>query len=491
MKALSVEEIRRAVSGRWMAQPVRPTTVCGVATDTRTAQAGELFVAIRGQRFDGHDFLAQAVAAGCPACIIEHHYRPDAEMLRSFPAGIIGVRETVGALGALAAYHRSVTPAAVVAVTGSNGKTTVKRMIHHILSGRLKGLCSPQSYNNEIGVPLSLLAARASDDYVVCEIGTNAPGEVERLGKLARPSTAVIASVGPAHLARLRSVEHVAVEKASLLGCLPADGLGVVWADSDELMIAARIYHRRVVSFGESDAAEFRLTGYEPLGRGQRFVVNGYLKVELPLPGRHNAMNAMGAMMAAQRFGITPQQAGAALANFVGMEMRLQWIDAGGVTILGDCYNANPASLAAATEVLGSSAGRRKVLVAGDMRELGERSEELHLQAGRAAARRVDLVIGVGALGRLIAAGAAEAGAAAEVFDSTEAALGPVPGLLAEGDVVLIKGSRAMEMERLVEPICKAFTPGRKVPARGPARSEPRRARKKAKKKGTDGKACR
>ena len=466
-------------------------TVSGAATDTRTARAGELFVAIRGQRFDGHDFLTQAAGAGCPACLIEHFYRPDTGMLGSFPAGIIGVRDTVGALGALAAYHRSVTPAAVVAVTGSNGKTTVKRMIHHILSRRLKGLCSPQSYNNEIGVPLSLLAVGASDDYVVCEIGTSGPGQIERLGKLARPSTAVITSVGPAHLAGLRSVEHVAVEKASLLGCLPADGLGVVWADSDDLVTAARIYHRRVVSFGESDAAEFRLTGYAPLGRGQRFEVNGYLQVELPLPGRHNAMNAMGAMMAAQRFGISPQEAGSALADFAGMEMRLEWIDAGGVTILSDCYNANPASLAAATEVLASSAGARKVLVAGDMRELGERSEDLHLQAGRDAARRVDLLIGVGALGRLIAAGAAEAGAATEVLDSTDAAAAAVPGLLAAGDVVLIKGSRAAEMERLIEPVCRAFAPRRKARARDGSGSGPRRAKKKAKRKGTDGKACR
>jgi len=464
MKTLTLDEIRAAVHGRWLARG-GPASAKAVTTDSRTAGASELFIALRGENHDGHDFLPGVAAAGCVGALVRLDSEPRPELAQRFPGGVIGVANTTEALGRLAAYHRDQCPAAVVGVTGSNGKTTTKRMIHHILSRRLTGTCSPKSFNNEIGVPLTLLAAGGGDDYVVCEIGTNAPGEIDALAKIVRPDVAVITSVGETHLEKLASVQRVAIEKATILAHLAPDGLAVVWADDDLLTRAARAHARRTVHFGLADDAELRLTACQPAGRGQRFQVNGRLWVDLPLPGRHNATNALAALAVAQRFGFTLADAATALAEFDGVEMRLQWIDCGAVSVLNDAYNANPASMLAAAQTLASLPAERRVLIAGDMRELGSAAEELHRRVGREAGEcGIDLLIGVGLLGRYIAQGAADAGKAAETFDSLEQATGAVVALLRAGDVVLVKGSRAMRMETLVEEIRRASVPAAAPP---------------------------
>jgi len=463
MRPLMLEEIRKAVHGRWLRQGFA-ATVNGLSIDSRTARHGDLFVAIRGPRHDGHVFCAQAAKAGCIAAVVRRDSEPPPEVASLFGAGLIGVAETTTALGELAAYHRSLVPATVVAVTGSNGKTTTKGMIHHILSRWLVGSCSPKSFNNEIGVPLTLLGARPGDDYLICEVGSNCPGEIAALGRMARPDVAVITSVAPAHLQKLTSVGRIAAEKASLVGELADDGLAIVYSDSEELDKALRFYRRRTIRFGVSDDADLRLTGYQQDFPAQRFELNGRLWVHLPLPGRHNALNALAAIAVAQRFGVEQDQAAAALADFEGMEMRLERLTAGDVTIINDAYNANPASVLAAADVLAGSPGKRKVVIVGDMLELGDQGPSLHLKTGRdIAARSPDLLIGVGPLGRYIAMGAAECGLKTETFDSSVSACRGVPALLCSGDLVLIKGSRATAMERLVEPIRAAFT---KRPAR-------------------------
>jgi len=456
MRPLMLEEIRQAVHGRWLARG-KPVTVRGVSTDTRAAGEGELFFALRGERFDAHGFLGQAAGAGCLSAVVALDAELPAEAAGAFPGGLIGVADTTKALGELGAFHRRQFGGTVVAVTGSNGKTTVKRMAHHVLSRRLRGTCSPKSFNNAVGVPLTLLGISPGDDYVICELGTNAPGEIAALAGMASPDVAVVTSVGPAHLERLGSVPRVAVEKASILGALAPEGLGVIWGDSQELARAVRAYRRRLIRFGQAESADLRLTGYEPLGRRQRFEVNGRLWVDLPLPGRHNALNALAALAVAQRFGFTQDDAAAGLADFAGDAMRLEWIELAGGTLINDAYNANPASLAAAADVL-AGAGGRKVLLVGDMRELGEQAEALHHQAGRDLADKgVDLVIAVGTLGRCIARGAAERGLAAEAFDACAAAAEELGRLLREGDTVLVKGSRAMAMEALIAPVRAAL----------------------------------
>jgi UDP-N-acetylmuramoyl-tripeptide--D-alanyl-D-alanine ligase len=480
---MMLEEVRVAMRGRRVTagDDVRVT---GVSIDSRAACGGDLFVAIEGRRFDGHDFLPQAAKAGCVAAVVRQTADTPAKWHGLFAGGIVGVEEPRAALGCLAAHHRALVAAATVAVTGSNGKTTVKQMIHHILRRRLKGLCSPKSFNNEIGVPLTLLAMDGSENYVVCEIGSSAPGEITALGRIARANVAVITSVGPTHLEGLATVERVAIEKASLLGTMDASGLAVVWGDSELLDRAARGYGRRTVRYGTSDDVDLRLTGYRPRGFGQEFQLNGRLWVEMPVPGRHNAVNALAAIAVAQRFGLAQEEAAAALSDFALPPMRLERVQAGDVTVINDAYNANPASLLAATDMLVEAEGRRKVAVIGDMRELGDQSEALHVQAGRdIAARGVDLLVAVGPLAGRAAAAASEAGLHTATFADVPKAMAKVAGLLRPGDVVLIKGSRAMEMERLVPRVQKAFgAPKRaaKRSGRSPNKSAAKRTAKSA-----------
>ena len=466
MKPLRLDEIREAAHGRWLYRG-EPALVHGVTTDTRTARPGELFFAIRGEQFDGHTFLSQAADAECIAGVVRLDGEPSPDIAKRFAGGVIGVRETVRALGQLGGYHRSLVPAAVVGVTGSNGKTTVKEMIHHILSTRLTGTCAPKSYNNQIGVPLSLLAASGGDEYTVCEIGSSAPGEVAALGGMARPDVAVITGVAEAHLEYFGSLERVAGEKASILRSLDDDGLAVINADNEMLDRAVRGYQVRTIRYGISDSAELRLTAFEPRGYSQRFELNGRIRVDLRLPGRHNAMNALAAIAVAQRFGFSQEESALALGEFEGVEMRLQCLDCGDLTLINDAYNSNPTSMLAAASVLRESPGTaRKVLVAGDMREMGDESEQIHLSIGRRIGEPqegdsvpggIDLLIGVGLLGRYIADGASEVGLETVWFDSVDEASKRLPELLMPKDVVLIKGSRVMRMERLIPAIQEAF----------------------------------
>ncbi len=449
--------------------------VTAITTDTRTARAGELFVAIAGEHFDGHAFLPQAAGAGCVAAVVSAKAEVPKEAAATFPAGLIVVDDTVAALGRLAGWHRRHHPAQVVAVTGSNGKTTVKLMIHHVLSRRMSGSCGPKSFNNAIGLPLTLLGAGEGDRYVVCELGSNAPGEIAALAAIARPDMAVITSIGPTHLERLRSVARVAAEKASALRHLAKEGLAVLSADSPELDKALRRYKGRRVRFGTADGVEFRLTGYESFGSAglaagaagtQRFEVNGRLWVTLPLPGRHNALNALAAMAVVNHFGVALAESAEALGDFAGAPMRMERVPLGAVTVINDAYNANPASVAAAAQALSEENATRRVMVVGEMRELGEHSAALHAATGaEIATQAVDLLVCVGEPGRYIALGAAEGGLETVRFQTLEAAAARdgLPRLLRPGDVVLIKGSRAVAMERLIDPLRAAFGGGRAV----------------------------
>ncbi|MCK4277058.1 MAG: UDP-N-acetylmuramoyl-tripeptide--D-alanyl-D-alanine ligase [Phycisphaerae bacterium] len=458
MRTMSLEEVRRAVRGRWLGRG-HVVSVDGITTDSRTVGPVALFVALRGERFDGHDFLAEAAKAGAVAAMVRTDSEPPPHVAGLFTGGIIGVAETTQALGRVAGYYRQVTSSvSAVGVTGSNGKTTVKRMIHHILSRRLKGTCSPKSYNNAVGVPLTLLDVSPGDDYAICEVGSSAPGEVADLGGIVAPDVAVITSIGPTHLRQLGDVGKVAFEKATLLGSVDASGLAVICDGREDLDRLVRPYKCRVIRFGTAAASEFRLTAYTPDDAGQRFEFNGRFSARLRLPGRHNALNALASIAVAQSFGFSPTEAAEALGDFDGVQMRLERIEVDGGVIINDAYNANPASMAAAAAVLSDVQGARRVFIAGDMLELGEQAEQMHLQTGHGiATRNVDLVVGVGPLGRHIAAGAAKAARPNATYGSVTEAADAVGQLLRRGDAVLIKGSRAMEMERLIEPVRSAL----------------------------------
>ena len=457
MIPLRTDEIRRAIRGRWLCS-CPDLRIVSVSIDTRTAIPGDLFIALRGERFDGHDFLTDAARAGCVAAVVSMDMDHARQIGGLFAGGLIGVDDTTEALGRMAMRHREMAAAKVIAVTGSNGKTTVKRMIHHILSRRMNGSASPGSFNNQVGLPITLLSVGVSDDYVVCEVGSSAPGEVMSLGRIARPDVAVITSIGETHLAGLGNLGGVAAEKASLLASTGRRSTAVVWADSEVLTRALEAYDVPMIRFGVSPHADLRLTEWRRRARGQQFQINGHLCVDLTLPGRHNALNAMAAIAVARRMGMVETQAADALSDFPCVQMRTEWVDCGPVTVINDTYNANPSSLLAAVDVLGDADAARRVLVVGDMRELGEREKQLHTQTGRdIAVRKIDLLIGVGRLGRYIVSGAADAGLDCQTFSSTRQACKFVPSLLRKGDVVLVKGSRAMNMERVVEAIRSAL----------------------------------
>ncbi len=472
MRPMTLEALRRAVRGRWLTPPAE-LTVRGVSTDTRSVRAGELFIPLRGERFDGHAFLAQAADAGCQAVLVNADFAVPDDVRGRF-RGLVAVADTTAALADLGSLARGQLSATVIGVTGSVGKTTVKRMIHQVLQGRLTGGASPKSFNNHVGVPLTLLAAPEADDYLICEVGTSGPGEIGALARIVQPDVAVITAVGASHLERLGSVERVAVEKASLLGSLAEGGLAVVTADSPELTRALRAWPVKMIRFGQCDSADLRLTGYEPRGLGQRFQVNGRLWVELPLPGRHNALNALAALAVARRFGLDEREAAEALAQLPPGDMRLEARQAGPVTVINDAYNANPASMAAALAVLADLQAGRKVLIAGDMRELGPAGPALHAAIGRPAATvGLGLLVTVGELsGHLAEAARAAAGKSLEVLSYPDAASAAeaVNTWLTGGDLVLVKASRSMGLEAVARRIETCGTAMGGPPMRTPAR---------------------
>jgi UDP-N-acetylmuramoyl-tripeptide--D-alanyl-D-alanine ligase len=485
--------------------PALQRTVCSISTDSRLVKPGDLFVAIKGEKFDAHAFLEQVFKAGAAGAIIQRQAKISPEVLRDFADRLIVVADTVAALGLLGGYHRGRGKAKVIAVTGSNGKTTTKRMIEHILAKHFRGTCSPKSFNNNIGVPLTLLGAGEADDYVICEVGTNAPGEIDRLSAICRPDVAVITSVGETHLEKLGGIELVAVEKASMLRHLRPGGCAIVWADSQPLAEALKKYDCRLIRFGAAECSDLRLTDFVGYGDRVEFRVGG-VDVSLPQPGRHNASNATAAIAVAMRMGIPMEQAAADLADFGGVAMRLESMQIGPLRVINDAYNANPSSMLAAADVLAGQEGKRRVMIAGDMLELGPDTRKIHERVGadiagkcgnvrqeagkmpaRSAAgtaathegetpsprtgkmpvphmgetpmprRGIDLLIGIGALGRYIASGARSLGLASQAFESLEAVAEALPSLLEDGDVVLIKGSRGAALERLIPPLREAM----------------------------------
>jgi UDP-N-acetylmuramoyl-tripeptide--D-alanyl-D-alanine ligase len=382
MKTLTLEETVRAIRGRITAQPTA-TTINDVSTDSRTAGPGQLFFALRGPNFDGHDFVCEALRRGAAGAAVAQDSMGKRELSRDLP-GLIWVDEPRRALGRLATYHRRQLSATVIAVTGSNGKTTVKRMIDHVLGGSRRGTASPKSFNNDVGVPLTLLAADGAHDYVVVEIGTNAPGEVRTLGRIAEPNLAVITNVGESHLEKLGSVEGVAAEKASLVGCVRPGGQAAINADDPALLRhVSRDPAIRVTRFGTGEHADLRASGVELGPAASRFRVNDRFEFELPVPGRHNVVNALAAISAARGVGLSHDEIADRLRSFRLPEMRLEVETVGHIELIFDAYNANPQSMAAALDVFArhQHTGRR-VLVLGDMNELGGDSERLHRRLG-------------------------------------------------------------------------------------------------------------
>lgn len=415
-----------------------------VISDSRRMETGALFVCLRGPHFDGHDFAEAAVAAGAAGLLVS---RPTASALSR-----VEVKDTLAGLNRFARAWRSAHAASVVAITGSNGKTTTKDLLAAVLGQVAPTLATSGNMNNRIGLPLTLSRLTSEHRYAVVELGTNAPGEIAALADVALPQAAVVTTVAPAHLAGFGSVEGVALEKGSLFGALPADGLAVAPADSpwlDAWQKASAV--RRWITFGLGQDADVTAHSIQVVPAGTRFTLvtpDGSVPAELRLLGRHNVGNALAAAALAWGLGVTPDVIARGLAIVRPATGRLvpRRLPSGAL-LLDDTYNANPASVAAAVAVAGAL-GSQVWLVLGDLGELGSDEVEWHRRVGRAAREGgADRFFG---LGPLAAEAAAAFGDDAFVATDVPALAAELASALGPDIVVVVKGSRSARMERVV-----------------------------------------
>ena len=439
--------IQRAVGGD-LCGPDR--AIAGVSTDTRTVAPGQLFVALRGERFDGHDFLEQAVAAGAGALLVTDGARIPA----GFPALVVA--DTRLALGRLAAAWRAGFEIPVIAVTGSNGKTTTKEMIAAILRRQYGDtvLATRGNLNNDIGLPLTLLGLAAGQRAAVIEMGMNHPGEIAYLTQIGAPTVAVVTNAQRAHLAGMGDMNQIAREKGSIFAGLGAGGVAVVNADDAYAGLWRRMAGRNpLLTFGIERGADVRavvrqqglttlLSLWTPVGQAE---------LKLAVPGRHNARNALAAAAACLAAGIPLAAVVAGLEGFAGLKGRLQRRQGrAGAVVLDDTYNANPDSVRAGIDVLAATIGR-KVLVLGDMGEIGEASGQYHDEiGGYAKSQGVDRLL---AFGDASQQAVRNFGEGARHFCDIEKLIAAVNKQLGPETTVLVKGSRFMKMERVADAI--------------------------------------
>ncbi len=458
MRPLTLEEVTTAMSGRLLGEIAVPT-ISGVSTDSRTLSSGALFFAIVGQKLDGHAFVNEVLDRGAAAVVVSDLV-PVAPPHRE-TGRVILVNDTTEALGRLAAWYRRQSAATVIAVVGSNGKTTTKDLIAAVLGRRRRGRAATGSFNNNIGVPLTLLSVEPSDEFVVVEIGTNHPGEVAALGRLVQPDMGVVTSIGEEHLEFFGDLETVAAEEFSLLTTLRGRGFVAVSEQAAGFLSGEGREKCPLLVYGFGADAALRATDVSFDGHGQRFKVNGRFEYYLPAPGSHNVGNALAAIAIGTRLRMEHDEMAEALAGARLPSMRMERAQVGSLTIINDAYNANPSSVRAALEVVNHlPTTGRKVLILGDMRELGDRAMACHQTIGREAGRSsAQVIITVGAFARVMADGATgTAGTTKRLywFPTVEAAAERLGGLVEPGDIVLLKASRGVRLERLVEPLRQA-----------------------------------
>jgi UDP-N-acetylmuramoyl-tripeptide--D-alanyl-D-alanine ligase len=449
---LAIADVVAATGGRLLLPPDAraPAAVTGVTTDSRSARPGDAFVALRGPRTDGHRFVADAMARGAALAVV------------SDAAAAVGpallVADTLRALGVLAALYRRTLPTTVVGITGSVGKTTTVGMCAQVLGERFVTARSAESWNAEIGVALTLLGLEPSHQVAVIEMAMRGLGQIRDLVEMARPRIGAVTTIGETHLELLGSRERIAAAKAELVEGLPADGVAIVNADEDASARLVRGARCRVVRFGTVPDADVRATEISSSAAGCRFTLHldrETAPARLPLVGLHQVRNALVAAAVGRALGLSLDEIVTGLARARGAKMRQEIVTADDVIIIDDSYNASPQSMAAAFDVLRQVGGaRRRILALGEMRELGPASPAFHRHIGaQAAALAPALLVAVGEGARAYLDGAVAAGlpsGAAVWVASAQEAIPIVRGAIRSGDAVLVKGSRAVEMEHVV-----------------------------------------
>ncbi|MBA3689230.1 MAG: UDP-N-acetylmuramoyl-tripeptide--D-alanyl-D-alanine ligase [Chloroflexi bacterium] len=446
-----------AATGARLLGPTSVTSFATAAVDSRNVVPGCLFVALRGERTDGHRFAADAVRAGATVLIVEH----PVELPAGAEVAVLQVADPLLALQEMAAWWRARSSVRVVGVTGSTGKTIAKEMVADVLSRTLRVLRNDGNLNSETGLPMTLLRLEPWHEVSVLEMSMYTEGEIARLAEIARPEVGVVLAVHATHLERAGSLDAIGRAKAELPAALPADGLAVLNADDPRVAAMRSVTAAPVRTFGLGPGADVRATDIESEGvGGTTFTLDapwGRRRLHSATPGRHLVPHALAAAAVADHFGVPLDEVEAALAAGSRADHRMAVAEAtAGATVIDDTYNASPVSVAAALDFLGESplaSGRARYAVLGDMLELGPEEERLHREVGAKAAGVADALVAVGERGRWIAEGARAAGLlrVTTVQDADEAVLAVerdlAPGV---GDLLLIKGSRGIELDRLV-----------------------------------------
>ncbi len=435
------------------------TTINAICTDTRTIRPGECFFAISGPHFDGHHYVGQAINKGAACAVVQR----DIDLPPAQKDRLLIVNDTIKALGQLAAWYRSQLPAKVIAITGSAGKTTTRHITHHVLSKFFPCHQATKSFNNHIGLPLTILSARPEHQILLLELGTNHPGEIGYLTRIARPDIAIVTCVAAAHLEGFGSVDHIIREKLSISEGLTPGGLFIVNGDQPEIICYTMSLNRPYLMFGTGPACDFQGQNLKTQGNWGELTIEG-LPIKVPMPGRANLMNTLAAWAICKTLGLSLSDFADAIKDIEPVAMRMNIETIGPIQVIVDCYNANPASMDNALDCLSTLSQmdhRRAVFVAGCMAELGPASQKFHYELGQKAVHNgVQFLAAAGPFASDIIAGATQAGlnpARCKSFPDTQFLCDNLHEFIQPADIVLVKGSRSAGMEKAVEQLRKLF----------------------------------
>jgi len=447
---LALSKIAEFISAR--SESRRDEVAQGYSIDSRTIGANDLFFAVKGERLDGHDFVSEALDKGAAAAVVRQdqlHGYPDA-------ARLLAVDDTLVALQTLATAVRKLWGKPLIGVTGSAGKTTTKEAIAHVLSLRFRVLKSEGNFNNHFGLPLMLLKLEPEHDVAVIEMGMSHAGEIRALAKIAQPEIGVVTNVAPVHLEFFDSLAGIAGAKYELVEALPAGGTAILNADDEYVSQFGRDFAGKVVTYGTRARADVRAENVESRGaQGTEFDIvtaGGRDRALLPLVGEHNILNALAAVAVGLVRGLRLSETVHALATLTPADKRGQVVQLGNITVINDCYNSNPKALNAMVDALATMPARRRIVVAGEMLELGPTGEEMHRAAGdHIAERKVDVLVGVRGRAQAMVESAQRAGTQAVFMATPEEAGEWLSRETQAGDLVLLKASRGVKLEKALE----------------------------------------
>lgn len=461
MHPVSLHSLATAIRGQLVGGQHGEATIARVEIDSRRVRSGDVFWALHGEHHDGHEFLAEARHHKASTAIVRHDRLAQAQAAWKTGSGhdliqpFVVVEDTLTALADFARWYRSQQEGLVIGVTGSFGKTTTREMIHAVLSAAYPGVRSLKNFNNHIGLPLSLLELDQSHEFAVLELGASAVGEIAMLAEIARPEVGVITGIGLAHVEGFGSPEQIVLGKGELLEALPATGFAILPGDDPLTRGMADRSSCPVLFVGESEHNHVRASNVRVANQRLTFEVD-HVEYEVPVTGRHFLRAALTALAIAREIGLSPTQIASGFANFQSVQGRCQVHQIGSWTVIDDTYNANPASMHAACETLRDWQGANKrLLITGDMLELGTHAVQAHMELGQAAAEtRVDGLLVFGEQAEHVIRGALAGGLRPSRLaqcDHFEILLTVLDCVLEPGDVLLVKGSRGMRMERVIE----------------------------------------